>query len=43
MMPTSSKFISTPFYALDDEGWPTLAELLAEDERLRFDTHPLST
>jgi len=31
------------FYALDDQGWPTLAELLEEDERLRFNTQPVST
>ena len=24
------------FQALDDKGWPTLAELLAEDPRLRL-------
>lgn len=28
------------FHALNDEGWPSLAELLAEDERLRFTPQP---
>jgi hypothetical protein len=30
------------FQALDDKGWPTLAELLAEDPRLKLEKNPSS-